>query len=397
MLVVSLMLVVFAGLLSVLVAVFLVEVVAAIAIPDREDAGVPDVGDARPSVAVLVPAHNESRGILATIEGIKAQLLRGDRLVVVADNCSDDTAAVASAAGAEVLERHDPSRLGKGYALDFGLRHLRADPPQIVIIIDADCRLAPRAIDHLAVACETSGRPVQALDLMVAPESSNINYKVAEFAWRMKNWVRPLGLFALGLPSYLMGTGMAFPWDLVRSAELASGEIVEDRKLGYDLAASGHAPLFSPSAVAPGQVPTSAEGANTQRQRWEHGHLGLIVTLVPRLMRQAIMRGNLGLLALALDLAVPPLALLGLLLTSTFLVTGVAALFGLSSVAFIISAGSIAALALAVLLSWGTHGRDLLPPAALVSVVRYVVGKLGLYGRFLRERQASQWIRTDRG
>src|SRR5262245_5653981 len=200
MLVMSLMLVIVAGPFAVLVAVLLVEVVAAIAIQDRGDAGVPDVGDVRPSVAVLVPAHNESRGILTTIEGIKAQLLPGDRLVVVADNCSDDTAAVAATAGAQVVERHDPVRLGKGYALDFGLRLLSADPPQVVIMIDADCRLGPGAIDYLAVACETSGRPVQALDLMVAPQSSSMNYKVAEFAWRVKNWVRPLGLSALGLP-----------------------------------------------------------------------------------------------------------------------------------------------------------------------------------------------------
>ena len=54
---------------------------------------------------------------------------------------------------------------------------------------------------------------MQILDLMTAPEDSPINYRVAEFAWRVNNWVRPLGLAALGLPCQLMGTGMAFPWD----------------------------------------------------------------------------------------------------------------------------------------------------------------------------------------
>ena len=101
--------------------------------------------------------------------------------------------------------------MGKGYALDFGLKHLAANPPDIVIIIDADCRVSENAIETMAQACAATGRPVQVLDLMTAPEGSPINYRVAEFAWRVKNWVRPLGLSALGLPCQLMGTGMAFP------------------------------------------------------------------------------------------------------------------------------------------------------------------------------------------
>jgi hypothetical protein len=72
------------------------------------------------------------------------------------------------------------------------------------------------------------GRPVQALYLMMAPADSQINYKVAEFAWRVKNWLRPLGLRALGLPCQLMGTGMAFPWEVIRRADLASASLVED-------------------------------------------------------------------------------------------------------------------------------------------------------------------------
>ena len=396
MLVISGALAVLAGVLAALVAVLLLEIVAAVLLVKRDTSSLTSVRDTRQRVAVLVPAHNESTGICATIDDIKTQLMEGDRLVVVADNCTDDTAVIAAAAGAEVVERHDLSKIGKGYALDFGLRHLHVDPPQVVILIDADCRLAPGAIDHLARTCATNGRPVQGLYLMTAPDHATINYRVAEFAWRVKNWVRPLGLAALGLPCHLLGTGMAFPWEVIYSAELASEEIVEDLKLGLDLAAAGHAPVFCQSAVVTSQFPTSAEGAKTQRQRWEHGHLGLICTLIPRLIGRAIIGRNVGLLVLALDLAVPPLALLGLLLAGAVIVTGVATLVGLSSLALIISAASFAALVFAVLLSWLTYGRVLLPPSALLSVVPYVLGKLGLYGRFLLRKRASRWIRTDR-
>ena len=90
-------------------------------------------------------------------------------LLVVADNCTDDTAAVARISGSEVVERRDSERIGKGYALDFGLRHLDSDPPDIVVMVDADCRLAEGAIDRLAAACANTARPVQALYLMTCP------------------------------------------------------------------------------------------------------------------------------------------------------------------------------------------------------------------------------------
>ena len=68
-------------------------------------------------MAVLVPAHNESGKILPTLADIRAQLAAGDRLLVVADNCDDDTAPVArSPAQKSSIAR--PYRVGKGYALD---------------------------------------------------------------------------------------------------------------------------------------------------------------------------------------------------------------------------------------------------------------------------------------
>jgi len=295
------------------------------------------------------------------------------------------------------VERRDLARIGKGFALDYGLQHLRAEPPEIIIFIDADCRLRPGAIEQLAVVSGETGRPVQALYLMTSPAEAKINHRVAEFAWRVRNWVRPLGLSSLGLPCRLTGAGMAFPWDAICTVELASPEIAEDQKLGPDLTVAGHPPLFCQDAIVTSQFPTSVEGAKTQRQRWEHGHLGLIVSLVPRLVGQAITRRHAGLFGLALDLAIPPLALLGLLLAGALLTTGIAWLAGLSSLPLIISASTIILFILAVFLCWVTHGRDLLPPTALLSVVPYALGKLGLYGRFLVRRRASRWIRTDRG
>src|SRR5712691_3936949 len=136
---------------------------------------------------VLIPAHNEGAGILPTIRDIQAQLRPNDSILVVADNCTDDTAAIVQAAGVELTVRADPARRGKGYALEFGVRHLRLNPPDVVVIMDADCRLGEHALRHLSANAMASGRPVQSLYLMLARENAPPGKSVNLFAWRVKN------------------------------------------------------------------------------------------------------------------------------------------------------------------------------------------------------------------
>jgi cellulose synthase/poly-beta-1,6-N-acetylglucosamine synthase-like glycosyltransferase len=386
---------VLAVLLAIPALVFFIEIAAAIALPRRHDP-VATSNRSRQRVAVLVPAHDESKGILPTLADIKGQMRAGDRLLVVADNCTDDTSAVAAAAGAEVVDRNEREKRGKGYALAWGLHHLGADPPDTVIIIDADCRLADGVIDRLAAACAATHKPVQALNLMTAPSGSPINFKVAEFAWRVKNWVRPLGLKSLGLPCQLMGTGMAFPWDVIRSANLASGSIVEDLKLGLDLALAGNPPVFCPFPGVNSDFPVTVEGARSQRQRWEQGHIATIAAVVPRFVFLAVVRGDLKLLGLALDAAVPPLSLLVMLVTIMLVITGLAAILGVSPAAISLSVLSVVALMGGVFLSWLKYGRDILQPSSIFLMFTYVLGKLPFYIRMLSRKFESEWIRTDR-
>jgi cellulose synthase/poly-beta-1,6-N-acetylglucosamine synthase-like glycosyltransferase len=279
--------------------------------------------------------------------------------------------------------------------LDFGLHHLRLNPPGIVIMVDADCRLAENTIGELSNMCIATHRPAQALDLMTPPAGAQINQRVAEFAWRVKNSVRPSGLAALGLPCQLMGTGMAFPWGLIRDADLAHGSIVEDLKLGLDLTAAGHPPLFCPAALVTSEFPTTRQGTDIQRQRWEHGHLLTIAKAVPRLLCMAVARGDLNLLALVLDVSVPPLSLLVLILTLTLAASGIGALLGLEIFPFVLSASCFAGLAIAIGAAWHRYGRDILPFGRLFAIPSYVLGKIGLYRRIFSSKTAK-WIRTDR-
>src|SRR5439155_424035 len=154
---------------AIVTLVFLVEVASAVFLPVQKPVHLAP-GVVRQPVVILVPAHNESAGIRPTLNDIVAQMQGNDRLLVVADNCTDDTAEIAAAAGAEVAIRRDLEKIGKGYALDFGLRHLGDAGSEVIIVIDADCRLDADAIDRLAGSCTLTGRPVQALYSMSAPD-----------------------------------------------------------------------------------------------------------------------------------------------------------------------------------------------------------------------------------
>jgi cellulose synthase/poly-beta-1,6-N-acetylglucosamine synthase-like glycosyltransferase len=391
---ISLGVIAMAGLLCIPVLTLFVEVVAA----RKSSRETPIVqGKSKARVAVIIPAHNESSGIVPTIEDIRSQLGGEDRLIVVADNCSDDTAEVADRAGAEVIVRNDLERIGKGYALGWAIDHIQDDPPEFVVFIDADCRVQSDAIARLSEVCDSLQRPVQACFLMHSPKDSPINHGLAEFAFLLRNLVRPLGLKNLNLPVQLMGTGMIFPWDLIRSAPLASGHLVEDLKLGLDLAELAKAPYFYPAVKVTSEFPVTAKGTDSQRQRWVQGHIGMILKSVPRLLLRSIARRNIDLLALTLDLLIPPLSLLGLLVVGVFVVTSIAALFGLSVVSLWTAAVNVVLFAAAVGLAWAKFGRDLLPAGLFLSIGPLVVRRIRLYAGLLLGRTASHWIRTDRG
>ncbi|AUT02012.1 glycosyl transferase [Nostoc sp. CENA543] len=354
------------------------------------------VNDGQPKkVAVLIPAHNEEQVISSTLLEIKSQLTNQHQLVVVADNCSDKTAAIAREIGAKVIEREDPICRGKGYALDYGLRLIESEPPDIVVFCDADCKVEPGAIDKLVQYAIATNRPVQATYLMEKSCDASPKESVSVFAFKLKNLVRLRGLAKLGIPCLLTGTGMAFPWSVIKSVDLASGYIVEDMKLGLDLAIAGYAPVFCSEANVTALLPKKTQAVKSQRTRWEHGHLKTLLTYVPKLIGESIKQARLDLLLSGLDLCVPPLSLLMLIWLMLVTVT-----FGLGLLTNIWMPVAILALASLLLLSgiliaWMKFGRTDLPLLQLLAIPLYILGKIPLYLKFLVKPQNS-WIRTER-
>jgi cellulose synthase/poly-beta-1,6-N-acetylglucosamine synthase-like glycosyltransferase len=236
---------------------------------------------------------------------------------------------------------------------------------------------------------------VQALYLMRARPGAGLRERIAEFAWRVKNQLRPLGALRLGAPCQLMGTGMAFPWPLIADAPLASGHLVEDMKLGIDLALAGRPPRFEPRALVTSRFPEPGAATTRQRTRWEHGHLATLLSDGPRLLARGLARRDAACVALALDLMVPPLALLLGLTTAMAAINVAAWALWDARVPVLASAMALALLGATVLVAWARVGRDVLRLRELACAPLYVAVKLPIYLRFLVGRQVD-WVRAKR-
>jgi cellulose synthase/poly-beta-1,6-N-acetylglucosamine synthase-like glycosyltransferase len=286
-------------------------------------------------------------------------------------------------------------RRGKGFALDFGLQRLSEHPPDIVIIIDADCRPAPHCINRLAIACKMAGQPIQARYLMHARASAAAPMKIAEFAWLMKNRIRPIGLHRFGFPTHLTGSGMAFPWSVIKNANLASGHIVEDLKLGVDLACAGSPALYCDAASIHSEFPLTAKDSTTQRTRWEHGHLYVILTEAPRMLWIGAKNFDLDLFVLALDLSIPPLVMLIFLIIVEWFVSVAISILSGRAATFEIATLTLAVLTLAIFFAWMRFGRRIVSATELTGGFGYALMKIPVYLKFFIARQVK-WVRAKR-
>lgn len=353
------------------------------------------LGLRNPRMAVVIPAHDEESIIADTVRSVSGHLREEDRLLVVADNCRDDTAKRARAAGAEVIERCDENRRGKGYALAHGIRHLAADPPAVVVFLDADTALDEGSFRVLSELAAETDRPVQGLYLFAPPACPLIRDLVSAFALKIKNMVRARGLYRLANLCHLTGSGMAFPWQLAKTAPLNSNNLVEDMQLGIDLAIQGSCPLLCEVVRVSGVLPQESKAARVQRTRWEHGHLRTLFTQVPRLVIQALRQKRTDLALLGLDLVIPPAALLVIWLICLAAASMVLGAVGSHWGPLFVIGLDLALVLAAIAIAWWQTARQDTPAWVLLLVPLYLLWKVPIYARWCFHPQ-KEWTRTPR-
>ncbi len=233
---------------------------------------------ARHTFVVLIPARNEE----ANIDGAVTSALQASypdrrrKVIVIADNCTDSTAARARASGAEVWERFEATRASKGAALEWGLDRLKADPGwDAVVVLDADAILSPvflSAVDQrLAEGC----RVVQGERYVTNP-GDNVISRLAQVSSAAQCVLRPRGRTRLGGAAKLVGNGMVFRRDVLEECPWRVESLAEDLEYWLELLEHGIRPVHEPGAVVWDLMPTNLRSARVQRARWEAGRFTLL-------------------------------------------------------------------------------------------------------------------------
>jgi cellulose synthase/poly-beta-1,6-N-acetylglucosamine synthase-like glycosyltransferase len=359
----------------------------AVAMPSRDDT----------TVAIVVPAHDEAVILGDRLSSLKAVVRDRVRIVLVADNCTDDTADIGRRLGVEVVERVDKERRGKGFALDFAKRYLTYTRPDVVLIVDADCWTNNDSVERLISYCMETGKPCQAVYLQTPAHDASTAVQISTFAFFLKNLIRQRALQRLTGRVLLVGSGMAFPWSIFSRAELATDNIVEDLKLGQELALAGYATVLVEGANVWSRAETETNTLS-QRRRWEGGFLQNALAAAPGLFARGLAQFRPRDIWAAISLMIPPVALL---MTANLL-----ALLGASIVTWVFGGdiwpllclgAALMTATIAVVMAWHFGGSEFMPLSGLLRVPFYILWKLPLYLGLVSQGAPKEWNRTERG
>jgi exopolysaccharide biosynthesis WecB/TagA/CpsF family protein len=352
-------------------------------------------------LAVLVPAHNEAELVGRCVRSLLGQSYPrlSYRVIVVADNCSDQTARVAKAAGAEVMVRDEPEGRGKGQALRWAMDRMLAGPEQLdaVVVVDADSVAHPDLLWELEAERAEGAEVVQA-DYLVAEDDRSSQAQLIGLAFLLFHRVRFGARKVLGLPANLAGNGMLFRREVLERQPWSAVTGAEDLEYSIHLRLAGVRPVFAPAAHVYGPMPSGRVAAERQRLRWEGGRYLMVRRWFVRLLAEAWRRRDWGLLDAAVDLAVPPAGLLFVILVSGLAMGVALAAAGLVAVVAVAPwIFAIAALFAFVAVGLRVAGA---PASSYLILLRlapaYVLRKLSLYVKILRGEGAGAWVRSQR-
>lgn len=357
-----------------------------------------------PRFVILVPAHNEEVGIAATLGSIKAIDYPGKafRVVVIADNCSDQTAKTALACGAEVFERFDETKKSKGYALEYAIKRLQSESlsPDAVVVIDADTRVDRKLLHIFALRIQGGQDFMQGYYSVSNPDDS-WRTQLMTLAFALFNGVWLAGQESLGLSCSLRGNGMCFTWrGLSRQPWRAYG-LAEDLEYSWYLRTAGETIHFVPEAQVFGEIISgNAKASKAQRLRWEKGRAELKSSFARAIREIKLGRSRRWLLQS--DLNMPPLSRWVLVTLLSFISAILALILALSNsvVSATILALSLLIWHLPIGVSFGLYlslpfTRLGLPPRYLLALTRaplYIFWKV----KILLSRTPVQWVRTER-
>jgi biofilm PGA synthesis N-glycosyltransferase PgaC len=269
-------------------------------------------GEPFPFVIAVIPAYNEQESILRTIESLRGQTRRADEIIVLADNCTDDTVSLALAAGVSVVETVGNGD-GKAGALNFLLDEIlpMLDDEDCLLVMDADTVLTERFIESTVTTLfGPSRRPIAGVGGIFladdAPWSLVRQLQTNEYVRYQRRLSRRRGRALV-----LTGTGTVFKVGVLRAVRQArrDGRVPDLGHAGgvYDISALTEdneltlcAKELGYRVVSPKDCTVKTEMMPTwaslykQRRRWQRGALENLVAhgfnrhTAPYILRQML-------------------------------------------------------------------------------------------------------------
>ncbi len=344
---------------------------------------------------VLIPAHDEELLIGDCVRSLLALQYPPTHLgvVVIADNCSDRTAALARAAGARCLERHDRKLAGKPRAIAWALEQVRLSDYDAVAIIDADTVVDRNFVAELNAKAPLRAKAVQGFFDLSNPDETPITRMSAVLATATHQFAYPLkGRAGLNVP--LVGNGMVIGTDVLGRYGWHAFSICEDWEMFALLTERGVAIESAPRARILSQEARSLNQSSTQRQRWTAGKLTVLARVGPRILRSRHIGLRQKLDALA-ELAAPGpglhlglVILLGLVCVTLHPPAATLLLGALGASLLRPAAYTLAALTV------NPHPAQAVRAFAFLPI--YAVWRIGAAVRALRILGNAPWVRTQR-
>src|SRR4051812_17697871 len=277
-------------------------------------------GNLRPPVLLAPP--DEERAIDRCLAAVEADRRPHDRVLVVADRCTDRTAEIARASGAAVLERGAGEEPGRAAARQAGLEHARGLAWDAVVMLDADSVIAPGFFAACARALATGAPAVQARS--EGRRGATLATEAALAAFTLQGVTIPRGRDRLGLSVRLRGTGMAIRRD-VALAHRFRAPASEDLVFTLDLLREGIRCRHVDAARLRSQGASTWGAFGGQKVRYEAGRMAAAREYVPRLLGRAISHRDAACMEAVWFLASPPFAVGAF---SLLLATALAAIAG---------------------------------------------------------------------
>jgi len=347
--------------------------------------------------AVIIPAHNEELFLSRILQSINNQDYPRTlfKSIVIADNCTDQTAEVATSNGALALRRENLQHFGKGYAIKFALESIDMNQYDAIFIIDADSVVRNDLLVQLDTALRRGQAVIQCYNGVANPDQSWFT-RLLDVSRTIGNEIYHPSKQKLGLSSYLMGNGMCFSSEILSKYGWSAFSVGEDWEYYAKLIQAGEIIAFANKARVYHQESSSLKQATSQRMRWSSGRFDVAWKYGINLICKGVVERNIRIIDASLPLIFPNPSL-GINITIIGLIISIFLSITLGQHDFTFWFSSLALIQLLIFLIGILYTRNKWNNfLALFIAPLFLIWKMGIDLFSAMGMGKKRWIRTER-